>query len=232
MLDPYYRVTTPEGVELTFTPAGPVRRAQAWLADAAICGVLQIVLGIFCTSLPGGAGTGVFLIGFFLINSFYKVLYEVRGKGMTPGKRWMGLKVIQDDGTPLLWRAGMIRNIVRFADLLPACYGVGLISMLADGRFRRLGDIAAGTIVVYRPELTRASPALDDVTPLAPPTALSHSEQRLLLNLAERAPQLPPARLIELSDLARPLTGRTGESGWERLRAMIAWLAGNRGAEP
>ena len=226
MLDPYYRVITPEGVELVMIPAGPARRAQAWLFDFLLRMIAQAVIGIpLLIAMPGAAAVGINLIFNFVLGWFYPVFFEVQSQGMTPGKRWAGLQVSSSDGSPVSWRASVIRNLLRTVDMLPSGYAAGLICMLIDGHFRRIGDLAAGTLVVYRPQPTRRGPALKE-TPIPLPIALSTSEQRLLIDLAERAPRLPPQRVLELADLAEPLTRRTGAAGWARLKAHIAYLTG------
>ena len=69
--------------------------------------------------------------------------------GQSPGKRWVGLRVIRSNGTPITLSESLIRNLARLVDLLPAAYGIGIITMFIDQQSRRLGDLAAGTLVVY-----------------------------------------------------------------------------------
>ena len=95
-----------------------------------------------------GLGQGLMLLGFFLLEWFYPVFFELRS-GATPGKRAMGLRVVHDDGTPVGAVASVIRNLLRVADFLPLFYAAGLVSCLVDRDFRRLGDLAAGTLVVH-----------------------------------------------------------------------------------
>jgi hypothetical protein len=68
--------------------------------------------------------------------------------GQSPGKRWVGLRVIRSDGTPITLSESLIRNLARLVDFLPAAYGIGIITMFIDKQSRRLGDLAAGTLVV------------------------------------------------------------------------------------
>ena len=77
----------------------------------------------------------------------YHVLLE-GGPGQTVGKRLLGLAVEREGGRPPTYRAALTRTLYRFVDWLPAAYALGLTSMLLDGRDRRLGDRAAGTVVV------------------------------------------------------------------------------------
>src|SRR5215813_9152409 len=125
MLDTYRPVETPEGVEIGLRVAGPVPRLYAAALDFAI----RFIVYIFLSAVLGGlgkAGVGFLLIAMFLIEWFYPVVFEVKGGGATPGKRLMKLLVLQRDGTPVGWTASVIRNLVRFADLLPFGYGFGL----------------------------------------------------------------------------------------------------------
>ncbi|KPC53066.1 RDD family protein [Amantichitinum ursilacus] len=228
MLDPYYRITTPEGVELVLAPAGAPRRAQAWLLDFVVRSLVHAVIGVPVSMLlVGGTAVGVNLIIGFVIGWFYPVFFEVTRHGATPGKRWAGLQVVSFDGTPVTLRASVLRNVLRAADMLPLGYAAGLVSMFVDVRFRRLGDLAAGTLVVHRPPavVQRSAPT---EAPIPLTIALGSAEQRLLIDLAERAPRLPPQRVLELSDLALPLTRRRGAEGWARLQAHVAWLRGGR----
>jgi uncharacterized RDD family membrane protein YckC len=108
---------------LEFRLAGPIVRAAAWAIDAVIRAVLYLALAIIM-SLFGGVGMAVMLIGFFLIEWFYPVIFELHN-GATPGKRMMGILVIQDNGTPVTPSASVIRNLLRTADFLPVLYATG-----------------------------------------------------------------------------------------------------------
>ena len=99
--------------------------------------------------LLGGAGMGLWLILMFLMEWFYPVLFEVLARGQTVGKMALGIRVLCDDGTPVGWYQSTVRNFLKFVDFLPVLYGAGLLSMLLQKDFKRLGDLAAGTLVVY-----------------------------------------------------------------------------------
>jgi hypothetical protein len=105
---------------------------------------------------------------------------------------------------------------------------LGLLAMLANRDFKRLGDLAAGTVVVYAP---RRSPArtLPEAPAQPPPFPLTLEEQRVVLDLAERSASLTPERLEELAELPLPLIGRaTGAAAAARLIGMANHLAGRR----
>ncbi|OEC33923.1 Uncharacterized membrane protein YckC, RDD family [Pseudomonas cuatrocienegasensis] len=204
LLDTRYRVETPEGIDLTLRPAGLVPRALAFSVDLAIRGVflLLVYLGL---SLLGQFGMGLAAVLLFLVTWWYMVLFEVLNQGRSPGKQLLGLRVVHDDGTPIGWPASLTRNLLRFVDLLPFAYTFGLLSCLYHPHFKRLGDIAAGTLVVYR-DLPPARPNLPEAQPQQAPFALSLAEQRALLGFAERAEGLSAARRAELAGLlAEPL---------------------------
>lgn len=227
MLDTRFSVETPEGVDLSLAVAGPAPRALAWAIDSFLRLIGYGVLAIFLAAL-GGAGQGIFLIVLFLGEWFYPVLFEVKGRGATPGKRALGLVVLHDDGTPVGWSAALIRNLLRFADFLPLAYGFGLASMLVDRRFRRLGDLAAGTLVVHREPREASLAQLRPVAALAPPVPLVPEEQRAIVDFARRRSSWTDDRAAELANAATPLTKATGSLGVARLEAMAAWFLGSR----
>jgi len=188
---------TPEGIDLLLRPAGLLSRSLAFAIDLIIRGVLLTGL-FFLLGTLGDFGTGLFVLSLFLINWWYMVLFEVLHQGRTPGKQIMGLRVIHDDGTPVGWSASLLRNLLRFVDMLPFGYTVGAFSCLQHPLFKRLGDIAAGTLVIYRDTLP-PRPVLPDAAPLVAPVALTLDEQRALLAFAERQGQLVTPRAQELA---------------------------------
>jgi uncharacterized RDD family membrane protein YckC len=226
MLDTAYAIETPEGVNLELSAAGPVVRFMAWAIDFFIRAVAYLILAIVFGNL-GEFGMGLFLVALFLIEWFYPVLFEVYNRGQTPGKRAMSIKVLQDDGVPIGWATALIRNLLRTVDFLPLFYCFGVFSMLLTPNFKRLGDLAAGTVVVYT-ERPRETVTLADARATPPGTSLRLAEQRAVLNFAERAPGLSQARAEELADIASVLTGLKGASGIGRLYEIANWLQGRR----
>ncbi|MGF6690720.1 putative RDD family membrane protein YckC [Metapseudomonas resinovorans] len=203
-LDTRYQVETPEGIDLVLRPAGLLPRALAYAIDLAIRGAIMLVLFI-ALALLGQFGIGLGLILMFLLNWWYMVLFEVLNQGRSPGKHVMGLRVVHDDGTPIGWSASLVRNLLRFVDMLPFAYTLGALSCLLHPTFKRLGDIAAGSLVVYRDEKPQR-PELPDAEPERTPFPLSLADQRALLSFAERQASLSPARRAELAGiLAEPL---------------------------
>ena len=203
-LDTRYQVETPEGIDLPLRPAGLMVRSLAFGIDLGIRGAILGVLFLVLAFL-GQLGMGLGSLLMFAVSWWYMVLFEVLHQGRSPGKQWMGLRVIHDDGTPIGWSASLLRNLLRFVDLLPFGYGFGAISCLQHPTFKRLGDIAAGTLVVYS-ERPLARPQLPDALPRSSPAPLNLGEQRALLAFAERQAELSPARVNELAALlAQPL---------------------------
>jgi uncharacterized RDD family membrane protein YckC len=203
-LDTRYQVETPEGIDLPLRPAGLMVRALAFSIDLGLRGLILGVLFIVLAFL-GKLGAGLGSILLFGVSWWYMVLFEVLNQGRSPGKQWMGLRVVHDDGTPIGWSASLLRNLLRFVDLLPFGYFLGAISCLQHPSFKRLGDLAAGTLVIYREQpLTR--PQLPDAQPRRPAFALTLPEQRAILGFAERQGELSEARSHELASiLAQPL---------------------------
>lgn len=225
MLNGRLALLTPEGTRIALTPAGPGLRAMAWGIDLmvwiAILLLFQMTIG--ATLMDSKLGRGLFLLVLFVSYWGYPILCEVYAGGRTLGKRWMGLEVVRADGLPVGWRESSLRNLLLAADFLPFAYLTGLVAMLTDQQFRRMGDLVAGTLVVYRhpPRPRRTAPNAEP-EPLPWPLAPQH--QSALLDFAERSTHLAPARCMELADLAQPLTGLTGEAGLEKLRRMAAGL--------
>lgn len=204
LLDNTHRVETPEGIDLLLRPAGLVPRALAFALDLLIRGAVLALLGVGF-ALLGKFGMGVGALLLFLVQWWYMVLFEVLNQGRTPGKYWLGLKVVHDDGTPIGWASSLTRNLLRFVDMLPFGYFLGALCCLWHPSFKRLGDLAAGTLVVYRERSIPAS-ALPAVDAIAAPFPLELAEQRALISFAERQSSLSPERCQELATiLAEPL---------------------------
>ena len=203
-LDTHYQIETPEGIDLPLRPAGLPPRALAFAFDLGVRGIIMGIL-LVPLALLGNIGLGLGSLLLFLVSWWYMVLFEVLNQGCSPGKQVMGLRVVQDDGTPIGWSASLIRNLLRFVDMLPFGYFLGAISCLQHPHFKRLGDLAAGTLVVYR-ELPLVRPRVPQAAALRPPFALELSDQRAILGFAERQAELSAERVHELAAiLATPL---------------------------
>jgi uncharacterized RDD family membrane protein YckC len=228
MLDTTRRVATPEGIELTLRLAGPVPRALAWTIDLFLRGALVMLVSMFASQL-GRAGWGVILLTAFFVEWILPAWFEAVWGGQTPGKRMFGLAVLNDDGTPVRWPGALTRNLLRAVDFLPLLYGIGLVTMLLNRDFKRLGDLAAGTVVVYQPPKAEGARKIPEAAAVVPPVALSLEDQRALLELAERSATLTPERFEELAALPQPLVGQLqGAPAAQRLLGMANYLAGKQ----
>ncbi len=228
MLDTRYRVEIPGGINLDAQVVGPIPRSFAFAIDLAIRGVFIFILSL--ASLPfgsAGLGGGFFLIFLFAIEWLYPVLFEVLWRGQTPGKKAMGISVINDDLTPVTFGTSLVRNLLRTVDFLPLFYLVGLATMLSNRRFQRLGDLAAGTLVISVREPTRARP-LQEIEPLAPSTSLLRTEQTSIIDFLQRSPQLSEPRQHELAKILEGVTHEKGQNGVEQLHRIGAWFLGVR----
>ena len=227
MLDTAREVPTPEGIELSLRLAGPTVRAMAWLIDLLIRGVVVVILGMLF-SLLGKVGSGVMLLVYFAVEWFYPVVFEVWFGGATPGKKGLGLLVLQTDGTPVRLSSSLIRNLLRGVDFMPFLYGFGLFSMLITRDFQRLGDLAADTVVAYR-EAAQAHGSIPNATPEAPRRPLKLREQRVVLDLAARSPLLTVERAEELAALIPDATGTSDpRTALARLLSIANYLVGRR----
>lgn len=228
-LDTRIRMETPEGIDLLLRPAGLLSRSLAFTIDLAIRGALLVAL-FFVLNALGEFGVGLFSIVLFLTNWWYMVLFEVLHQGRTPGKQIMGLRVVHEDGTPVGWSASLLRNLLRFIDMLPFGYSVGAFVCLQHPLFKRLGDLAAGTLVIYR-EMPVPRPEVPDGAPLTCPLPLTLDEQRAVLAFAERQHTLTPARAQELAALlATSLqlpVGATPQHAVDQLHGIARGLAGS-----
>jgi uncharacterized RDD family membrane protein YckC len=223
-LDTVRTITTPEGIELHLALAGPVPRACAWAIDlAARAGILMALTAVLAPL--GGFGLGLFLISAFLLEWLYPAACEFAFDGATPGKRCMGLRVVNDDGTPVTLAAAFVRNLLRAVDFLPVMYGVGLASMLVSREFRRLGDLVGQTVVVHRRGPRRAE-TWADAPPLAPPRPLTVEETHAIVEFAERARELTPQRAAELAEIVEEIAGARGELAHERLLRIANHIVG------
>ena len=228
MIDTLRPVTLPEGAEITLRLAGPTARARAWAVDFAIRSMVVMSLPAAFARF-GDAGMGIMLIFWFGISTLYPILFEALWNGATPGKRVFNLAVVHADGTPVGWSSAFLRNIVRMADAFPVGYATGFIVMLFDGQFRRLGDLAAGTVVIHRDSLVGRPAPHAARTALAAPVALTPLEQRAILDFDERRAGWSPERAAELAETAVPLVGTLrGEAAVERVSSIAAGLQSRR----
>jgi len=176
-------IETPEHVELQFALASIGNRFLACAIDHALQ-LIAIAITILITYSVGGllrTMGGQVAVSFeegrlwvfavatllvFVIYFGYFTVFETLWSGQTPGKRWLRLRVIQEDGRPITFFSALSRNLIRGADMMPILivfpfYSIGIISVFASARSQRLGDFVAGTVVIK--ERTAEAPSFDDV---------------------------------------------------------------------
>jgi uncharacterized RDD family membrane protein YckC len=196
-------VATPEGVTLEATLAGVGSRLAAGVIDQLLRWLLLmavlILTAVLGDSALGETGSGLAVAGLlvmlFLVQFAYDVLFETLGSGRTPGKRWTGLRVVKLGGAPVGFLASALRNLVRIVDALPGFYLVGILTVLFTKNNQRLGDLAAGTVVIReRKQVTalpqvRTAPPADD-TALYDVSAISADELATIRRFLDRRSSL------------------------------------------
>jgi uncharacterized RDD family membrane protein YckC len=154
VFDDRLTIDTPEGVPLELTLAGIGSRCAAQLLDYVFQTIILIALAVVIRYGTGiGPGTsalaGAFwAVGFFGVFWGYDVAFEVLNSGRTPGKAMNGIRVVLESGGPVTFGTSAVRNVLRVIDILPFAYLVGMTSIQVTRRNQRLGDLAAGTLVI------------------------------------------------------------------------------------
>ena len=182
------RITTPEMVTFDYRLAGIGSRILAQLIDFPIQVLLLLVaiFGSFALGAllrNGNLAILVAVVSAFLLVWGYHIVSEAVWSGQTLGKKVFGLRVVGDQGEPLRVSQAFIRNLIRIIDFLPGFYGIGLVVLFLNGRGKRLGDMAAGTVVVREKAAIKLSQLLGAAP--EPPTAhsLAPIENQLLRGL-------------------------------------------------
>jgi len=236
MLRSTVSVETPEGIELQLPVAGIVVRTLAWSVDFSLRMLIYIFLVVIAGSLIvrsffdnlGNDQQTAYLVGlgsivFFLLEWFFTAIPEAL-YGTTPGKKLLGLRVVHTDGTPLSWQSALLRNFLRFADFLPFFYFSAIVSMLVDSRSRRLGDLAASTMVVYHKSKLNMVQSVTGLGSAAPNLTLSAIERSAILDFDERCEGLNQARQIELAEILTNLNIGSGLEAVNTLRSWARWI--------
>lgn len=231
--DERVNLQVPEQIAISYELAGLGSRFLAAIIDtfilAVTLGLVAFVAWLIRAYLTGASGVSfltsvIILSASVLVYVAYHVYFEVTARGKPPGKSLTGLRVISVDGAAVGFEQSSVRNIMRLIDMLPTSYAVGLISLLVTARNQRLGDLAAGTMVVKE--------RLEEITDLpeepAPPPDLppevsadvlhavragartiTREEERTIRRFLERRFDLGPAPRRQLAArLARPIRQR------------------------
>jgi uncharacterized RDD family membrane protein YckC len=234
-IDTIVTAETPEGISIAIRPAGFAVRASAFLIDALIrIAILSVCASVF--AMGRRVGAGLFLISAFVINWLYPVLFEMSAGAATPGKRIFGLYVLMANGLPITPAGCLIRNLLRLVDMLPLLYAFAIVAVLLRRDSRRLGDLAAGTVVAYRHEVEVAGRLAEGV-PTPPTLPLNPRQQLALTAFAWRVDRLTPARAEEIASHASAVaaaraanTEATDTPLADRLIGIARWLHGDRPA--
>lgn len=176
------RIRTPEGAEFSYCLASPVLRMAAvtvdWMALMVAWGLLQTLLDM--GKLIAGDWAGWFaIISYFLLLSGYDILCEWLWRGQTLGKRVFALRVVDAEGLRLTFSQIVMRNIIRYLDVLPGCYFVGGLSSFFGRKGQRLGDVAAGTLVIWERPIPRPDLSILEASKYNSLRQHSHSVGRL-----------------------------------------------------
>jgi uncharacterized RDD family membrane protein YckC len=238
-------VETPEQIGIDFEIAGVGSRMLAAIIDALVMSVLIIVATIAPLVLIATAreaaetmaenvtkqdhvfrnvnalGLAVVFLSYFAVQWGYYIVAELLTDGRSPGKRALGLRVVRADGFPIGFAETIVRNLVRIVDIVPGVYGIGLLTMIAGRKTQRLGDVAAGTIVIkervgQQKGSIAAIPMPTEQRPV-PPTrvsaALTPAELNLLTSYRNRAASLSaPVRARLAAQIAPILRARLSEA--------------------
>ena len=202
------QIATPENVAFSFPIAGIGSRFIAALIDTGIIVSLQIIVAVFGLIVTGvwlsieenfsrTETLSAWIVGLSGLVSFaflwgYYIFFDLIWNGQSPGKRLTKLRVIRYDGNPISLVESAIRNLIRLIDFLPLIYGLGVVVMFIDRKSRRLGDLAAGTIVIrenhsaYYPAVRQATfaPPLPDL----PIERLTAEDIALIESFLKRSP--------------------------------------------
>jgi uncharacterized RDD family membrane protein YckC len=222
-------VATPERVSFDYQVAGLGTRAIAQTLDLLIVAAILLAVFFAAAALGLATGSGDIFIRFMVLGSFFLLfgyfwVSEAIWSGQTVGKRVFRLRAIGDRGERLTFGQVGIRNVVRIVDFLPYGYGVGLVVLFVNGKGKRLGDLAAGTIVVKDSDAVglwqlpgaRPMPAVPGVpAPPAPTYApatpgeialrrLDPDLRRFVSAYARRRPELPMELRAQLAYQMQP----------------------------
>ena len=147
-------IDTPEGVPLELTLAGVGSRFASALLDYILQFIILVALALLLSYgagfSPGSSSVSAafWVVGFFAVFWGYDVAFEVLNSGRTPGKAANGLRVVRESGAPVTFAPSAVRNVIRLIDLVPGTYLVGITAILVTKRNQRVGDLAAGTLVI------------------------------------------------------------------------------------
>ena len=230
--DPSLEALTPEGVKFVLFPAGLPVRTVAYAIDKITQWLILLVILIPGAVVNFSTGVWIILILDFCVEWFYHVICELAFRGQSFGKRVMGIRVVKSSGSPVDPGASFLRNLLRFADTFFSLFPIALIAISASRGFRRLGDWAGGTVVVYSKTAMRIPQDITDFLTrfdaVSPPRPLSHEEKQAILSFARRYPLLGESRANEIAGIYAPCLKNNGSglSDSECLMGIARFLLG------
>lgn len=233
-LDTTVSIETPEHVLFNCSVAGPARRALAYLLDLVVRGgalfAIVMLFSLFGMEMSGWK-VGALLLLLFVMEWGYFVASEVLMHGQSIGKRAFGLRVVTSEGLAISIGSSVLRNLLRAADFLPTGYAVGLVTMSLDPRFRRLGDWAADTMVVFegKPRLREPlrmdpPPTPEELAALPARVDLPGPALEAIELFLRRAPELQSLREDELASMLAPLYAQRLGVGYRDASRFLALL--------
>lgn len=228
-------IETPEQIALEFPLAGVGSRFLAVALDTLIQTALGVavallwlaVLATVVASFGGDAGIWTLalavLLGFSVLYGYFAT-FEILWQGQTPGKRMIGIRVIGADGRPITAYQALLRNLLRLVDQVPGLYGIGIVSVLLTARNQRLGDLAAGTVVIHEQQsISPVSPLLVPVPDVARATGALQAGR-----LTDQEIALIERFLQRRGDLDVDTRERTGREIAARVRHRLGLTAGEQ----
>jgi uncharacterized RDD family membrane protein YckC len=238
-------IETPEHFELTFTLAGLGGRFIAYLIDKSIQVGLILFLFLalrglaFLSDYVGAVNAAItaiqkvlapwvvsiVILMYGIISIGYFIIFEYFWSGFTPGKKLLKIRVMRNDGRPITLLESLIRNVLRVVDVLGEAYPIGAISMLIDSRCRRLGDFAAGTLVIVdtsleklqlAPTMNLLAESDEEMRELA--MGMTREDFRIISRFMNRRQDLEPEYRMKLAtDIVRNIRTRMGFTGPSKL---------------
>ncbi len=154
------------------------------------------------TGFARNAVLGVLIFILFVIFFGYFIIFEAFSNGQTPGKRAIGLRVVRDGGYPIDFTASLVRNLIRIGEMMFGFYALAAVSALISPENKRLGDMAAGTVVVREAKMQSPASMLREIRdePVYAATAYATGEERAIVKrFLERRDSLDPNRRVALA---------------------------------
>lgn len=218
------QIATPEGVSFSLPLAGPVTRAVAFFIDfAAIMAALNVI-SPFLTALGvigGDVGMGLVILLQFVCMEGARMVMELLWRGQTLGKKVMGLRVMDENGLKLRPSQVVVRNLLRFVDMLPLFYALGGLVSLFNSRAQRLGDLAAGTVVVRTLKVTPPDVASVLAGKYNSFRDHPHLEARIRQKVGPEEAQIALNTLVRRDDLTPPARIKLFEDLATHFRSLV-----------